>query len=76
MRTMQEILEEAHALSPDERLSIAESLLQSLQPIASEIGEEWVREAERRMEAVRSGAQGVVPGEVVFAEAARQLRAE
>ncbi|MCX7048991.1 MAG: addiction module protein [Candidatus Sumerlaeota bacterium] len=63
-----ELLEEAISLPVDERASLADSLLQSLNPPDSRIDRKWAEVAQRRLKELRSGKVKSVPGEEVFAK--------
>ena len=63
------ILEEALLLPADERASLAERILQSLNlPTEAEINRLWVEEAERRVSELEAGKVELIPGEQVFAK--------
>ena len=63
------ILEEAPLLPADERASLAERLLQSLNlPTEAEINRLWAEKAERRVSQLESGKVDLIPGEQVFAK--------
>ena len=63
------ILEEALLLPADERASLVEKLLQSLNlPTEAEVDRLWVEEAERRVSQIEAGEVEVIPGEQVFAK--------
>lgn len=62
------ILEEALLLPADERASLVEKLLQSLNlPTETEVNRLWVEEAERRVSQIKAGKVELIPGEQVFA---------
>ncbi len=62
------ILEEALLLPADERASLVEKLLQSLNlPTEAEVNRLWVEEAERRVSQIEAGQVELIPGEQVFA---------
>ncbi|MGB5054368.1 MAG: addiction module protein [Nitrospirales bacterium] len=62
------LLEEALLLPADERASLVEKLLQSLNlPTEAEINRLWVEEAERRVSQIERGKVELIPGEQVFA---------
>lgn len=62
------LLEAALLLPADERASLVEKLLQSLNlPTEAEVDRLWVEEAERRVSQVEAGEVEVIPGEQVFA---------
>ncbi len=61
------LLEEALLLPADERASLVEKLLQSLNlPTEAEVNRLWVEEAERRVSQIEAGEVEVIPGEQVF----------
>jgi putative addiction module component (TIGR02574 family) len=63
------LLEEALLLPADERASLVEKLLQSLNlPTEAEVDRLWVEEAERRVSQIQAGEVEVIPGEQVFAK--------
>jgi len=62
-----ELLQEALALSPDERAEIAERLLSSLDtPTDRRIEELWANEAEDRLDAFDRGDLKAFPAKEVF----------
>jgi len=62
------LLEEALLLPADERASLVEKLLQSLNlPTEAEVNRLWVEEAERRVSQIEAGKVELIPGEQVFA---------
>ena len=61
-----EILEQAMALKPEERLMIVEGLLKSLDEPDQKIDEIWAEEAEKRLKAYREGRLEGIPIEEVF----------
>ena len=62
------LLEEALLLPADERASLVEKLLQSLNlPTEAEVNQLWVEEAERRVSQIEAGKVELIPGEQVFA---------
>jgi putative addiction module component (TIGR02574 family) len=62
----EDLIAEAMSLPVEERATVVDSLLKSLNPPESEIDEQWVAVARRRLEELRSGAVEAVPGEDVF----------
>jgi putative addiction module component (TIGR02574 family) len=63
------ILEEALLLPADERASLVEKILQSLNlPTEDEVNRLWVEEAERRVSQLEAGKAELIPGEQVFAK--------
>jgi putative addiction module component (TIGR02574 family) len=61
-----ELIDQAIALSVEERALVVDSLLRSLNPPQSEIDAKWTKEARRRLVELRSGKVETVPGEAVF----------
>ena len=67
------ILQEALALTPEDRAELVDGLLASLQlPRDPEIDELWMREAEERLNAYDRGELKAVPAEEVFARIDQQ----
>lgn len=61
-----DILEKVLQLRPEERSRIVDGILRSLDEPDPRIDQIWTEEAERRLEAYRSGRIGGVPAEEVF----------
>jgi len=69
------VFEEALSLPSDERVSLVEKLLTSLNlPIQAEIDRLWVEEAERRVSQIERGDVELVPGDEVFAKIRRKYQ--
>ena len=69
------VFEEALSLPSDERVSLVEKLLTSLNlPIQAEIDRLWVEEAERRVSQIERGDVGLIPGDEVFAKIRRKYQ--
>lgn len=67
------VFEEALSLPSDERVSLVEKLLTSLNlSIQAEIDRLWVEEAERRVSQIERGDVEVIPGDEVFAKVRRK----
>ena len=63
------VFEEALSLPSDERVSLVEKLLTSLNlPIQAEIDRLWVEEAERRVSQIERGDVELISGDKVFAK--------
>lgn len=61
------ILNAALALPPDDRATVAEKLLQSLEGEAqAEIDQAWIEEAERRIQAYEQGLAKAIPADEVM----------
>ena len=72
--TVEEIAEQALALSSDARALLADRLVESLEPAEDEaVRALWAEEAQRRWEELESGAVKEVPGEEALAEVRRAL---
>ena len=72
-RKLDDLAAEALQLSKDARAALAKRLLDSLdQPTADEVGEGWVREAERRYAELKAGTARTIPSEEVFAKLERR----
>lgn len=61
-----EIFDEAISLPVEIRTKLVEKLLLSLNPSQKEIDKLWAKEAERRVEEIRSGKVETISGEKVF----------
>jgi putative addiction module component (TIGR02574 family) len=69
------IVEEALSLPSDERASLVEKLISSLNlPIQEEINQLWADEAERRVSQIEKGETELIPGNEVFAKIRRKYR--
>ncbi len=73
MVDLDEVLKSALSLTVEERATLAERLLSSLDELSEDEAERlWAEEAERRLHEYRAGRAAAVPAEEVF-EKARQL---
>ncbi len=61
-----EVLEQALALRPDERFSVVEGILRSLDEPDTSLDAIWAEEAEKRLRAYREGNLEGIPMEEVF----------
>jgi len=61
-----EIFDEAISLPVEIRTKLIEKLLLSLNPSQKEIDKLWAKEAEKRVEEIRSGTVKTISGEKVF----------
>ena len=69
------VFEEALLLPSDDRASLVEKLLTSLNlPIQAEIDLLWSKEAERRVSQIEQGDVELIPGEEVFAKIRRKYQ--
>lgn len=72
--SLKQIEEQARALTAEERATLAESMLESLQPPLSEIEAAWAEEIEQRLAAFDRGEIPAYAAEDVFADARRLSR--
>ena len=63
-----ELIAEAISLPVEERAIVVDSILRSLNSPEDAIDRQWIAEAERRLEEVRSGRVKTIPGDEVFAQ--------
>ena len=63
-----ELLDKAMELKPEERFTLVESLIQSLDEPDKKLDEIWAEEAENRLRAYREGKLEGVPIEEIFKE--------
>ena len=61
-----ELFDEAISLPIEIRMQLVEKLLRSLNPTQKEIDKLWAKEAEKRVEEIRSGKVKTISGEKVF----------
>jgi len=61
-----ELFDEAISLPVEIRAKLVEKLLRSLNPSQKEIDKLWAKEAEQRVEEIKSGKVKTIPGERVF----------
>jgi putative addiction module component (TIGR02574 family) len=71
--TTKELLEEVVSLPVEERATVADPILRSLNPPESDIDRKWARVAQRRLAELRSGKVKPVPGEEVFARIGKRF---
>lgn len=65
----QEILEQALRLKPEERFTLVEGLLRSLDEPDKQLDTLWAEEAENRLKAYREGRLEAIPMEDIFRDA-------
>ena len=63
-----ELITIAESLPIDIKIQLIDTLLNSLNPFQKEIDELWVKEAEKRVEEIRTNKVRTIPGEDVFKE--------
>lgn len=61
-----ELIEEISSLPVEDRILVADSVLRSLNPPEAEIDKKWAKEAQKRLNELRSGKVEAIPGEKVF----------
>jgi putative addiction module component (TIGR02574 family) len=66
MRGTKEIIEQASSLPIEERVSVVDSLLKTLNAPDVEIDRKWTEVAKRRLKEIRSGKVKTIPGNRVF----------
>jgi len=64
----EELIAEVISLPVEERAIVVDSILRSFNPPEVNIDRQWIAEAERRLEEVRTGRVKTIPGEEVFAQ--------
>ena len=62
------LLDAAMKLKPEERLSLVEGLIQSLDEPDKRLDDIWAEESERRLKAYREGKLKGIPMEEIFKE--------
>ncbi|MBI2304309.1 MAG: addiction module protein [Chloroflexi bacterium] len=63
-----ELLEEALKLKPEDRFTLVEGLIRSLDEPDKKLDEIWAEEAEKRLKAYREGRLEGIPMEEIFKE--------
>jgi putative addiction module component (TIGR02574 family) len=69
-----ELARKARALSPEERIRLAEELLATVQEVDPQVEAAWDEEIRRRIEQIDSGTAKLIPAEEVFAEVRRLIK--
>ena len=64
--SLNDIIDEALSLKPQERYMIIENLVESLNRTDPAIEALWVEESEKRLDAIKSGELETVPYEEIF----------
>lgn len=62
------LLDEAMKLKPEERFTLVEGLIKSLDEPDKHLDDIWAEEAEKRLKAYRAGKRDGVPMEDIFKE--------
>lgn len=68
MMKADDLISMAESLPLDLKTQLIDRLLKSLSPSQKEIDELWAKEAEKRVEEIRTGKVKTIPGEEVFKE--------
>ena len=66
MTKTEELFDNAVSLPADVRMQLVDRLLQSLNSTQKEIDRLWAKEAEKRVDQIRSGRVKTIPGDKVF----------
>lgn len=69
-----ELSQRAQALSPEDRVRLAEKLLATVYAVDDEVESAWDEEIKRRIGEIDNGTARLIPAEEVFAEARRLLK--
>lgn len=69
-----ELARKARALSPEERVRLAEELLATVQEVDPQVEAAWDEEIKRRIEEIDGGKAKLIPAEDVFAEVRRLIK--
>ena len=64
--SLEELLKEALKLKPQDRFTMVDGLLRSLDQPDAEVDAIWAEEAEKRLQAYRAGKLAGIPMEEVF----------
>ena len=67
------VLREALKLPVNDRAALVENLISSLDQPDPALDEQWLKEAEDRLAAYRSGEMGAVDAQQVFAELGKRI---
>jgi putative addiction module component (TIGR02574 family) len=70
--SVDEIFREAHLLSVEDRLRLADSLLDSIDPPDPEVERAWMEVIRRRDEDLETGRVQAIPGDEFMAELKRR----
>jgi putative addiction module component (TIGR02574 family) len=65
-RNTTNLIEEIESLPVEERIRVADSVLNSLNPTNQEIQDEWIELAESRLRELKSGQASTIPADQVF----------
>lgn len=65
-RSTKKLIEEIESLPVEDRMMVAESVLNTLNPADPEADLFWLEVAERRLDELKSGKVAAIPGDDVF----------
>lgn len=71
--SVKSVLDRALRLPPNDRAALVENLIRSLDKPDPSLDAEWLKEAEDRLAAYRSGELAAVDAEQVFADLGKQV---
>ena len=70
--SVDEIFREAHLLSPEDRIRLADSLMESIDLPDPDVEAAWMKEIQQRVDDLDSGRVKAVPGDEFMAELKRR----
>ena len=73
MLGVKDIIKEAELLPVEERTTLINSLLQTLNPPEPKVDRKWAKLAKQRLEELRSGRVSAIPGDQVFEEVRKRF---
>jgi hypothetical protein len=73
MHSVKEIIREAESLPVEDRTTLINSLLRTLNTPKAKIDREWIGVAKRRLADLRSGRVKLIPGDKVFTKLQKRL---
>jgi len=71
---VEELSRQALALSPEERVRLAENLLATVHEVDAEVEAAWDEEIKRRIAEIENGTARLIPADEVFAEVRRLIK--
>lgn len=73
MPDTKDIIEQVSSLPIEERVSVVDSLLKTLNTPNKQIDRKWITVAKRRLDEIRSGTVKKIPGNRVFEKVRKQF---
>ncbi|TVQ16659.1 MAG: addiction module protein [Balneolaceae bacterium] len=67
-RSTKKLIEEIESLPVEDRILVAESVLNTLNPADPETDKLWLEVAEQRVDELKSGTATAIPGDDVFSK--------